>query len=266
MEVLEKPGKLDVTDRLTIRAHSYYSFRILQPITGLEEIAAWCGFHHEQLDGGGYPYGIDHADIPLEARIVAVADVFSALTEDRPYRAGLSQAAVTELLSEMVATGRLDAKVVACLCGDYDGINAVRRAAQEQAEAGYDEFTRNLRALDLSWAKESHLSWTQRLKEAVHGGATTPSQSLLSPERCALGQWVAGEGFAHYGHLPQFRELERPHRELHRNAEQIVRHLASGQRDEAARCSERIDALSGELVQLLDRIGTASGQMPAQRG
>ena len=56
----------------------------------MEEINQWANYHHERLDGLGYPFRLPAAQIPLESRIVAVADVFTALTEERPYRRGMS--------------------------------------------------------------------------------------------------------------------------------------------------------------------------------
>jgi HD-GYP domain-containing protein (c-di-GMP phosphodiesterase class II) len=258
MELLEKTGKLDNADRLTIRAHSYYSYRILQPIAGLEEIAEWCGFHHEKLDGAGYPYGMDRSNLALEARIVAVADVFSALTEDRPYRPGLDQNAVTAILKEMVAKGQLDPKLVAALCDNYDALNQARIEAQRQAVKGYETFTANLRALDLAWAREAHLSWAQRIREAMRDPAPVDSV-LLSPENCPLGKWSEGDGLVHYGHLREFRELKKYHRDLHTCAERLVRQRAVGCNSEDGCAAEELDRLSHGLLHILDGIAGAQG-------
>ena len=65
---------------------------------GLREEATWVRHHHERLDGGGYPDGIAGDDIPLEARIIFVADSFEAMTSDRPYRAGM---AVDDAVAEL---------------------------------------------------------------------------------------------------------------------------------------------------------------------
>jgi diguanylate cyclase (GGDEF)-like protein len=87
--VLRKPGWLDAEDWHELRRHPEIGARIL---TGaqLEEVGDWVLAHHERPDGTGYPNGIDAAAIPLEARILAVADAYEAMTADRVYRAALS--------------------------------------------------------------------------------------------------------------------------------------------------------------------------------
>jgi HD-GYP domain-containing protein (c-di-GMP phosphodiesterase class II) len=264
VEVLEKPGRLSAADQLTVRAHSYYSYRILKPIAGLQEVAEWCGYHHEQLDGKGYPNGLDHTNLPLEARVVAVADVFAALTEDRPYRAGLGQAEVTRILRELADTHRLDPRVVASLCENYEEISAIRCRAQEEAVAGYDRFTSNLRALDLGWAREAHLQWMRLFREALGGGAGAPLEAFASAERCPQARWYAGEGRANYGDLPEFQALEGSHRELHRAVEQTLRCREVEGRGPAGDCIEVLERSSAELVEALDRVERAAGRRAAR--
>lgn len=87
--ILDKPGKLDDREWVAMRRHAEYSAEILTRIGAFEGAAAIGGQHHERLDGRGYPYGLDAGRIGTETRIVSVADVFDALTADRPYRAAL---------------------------------------------------------------------------------------------------------------------------------------------------------------------------------
>ena len=89
-ETLEKERPLTPEEVATLRSHPLHGWRILERIAGLEEINKWANFHHERLDGRGYPFQLPAAQMPLESRIVAVADVFTALTEERPYRRGMS--------------------------------------------------------------------------------------------------------------------------------------------------------------------------------
>lgn len=77
-----------------IKQHTYYTYRILKQIDGFSTIAEWAAYHHETLDGTGYPFRIKEHELSLGSRIVAVADVFAALTENRPYRATLELSAV----------------------------------------------------------------------------------------------------------------------------------------------------------------------------
>ena len=76
-------------------------------------------YHHERLDGSGYPYGLSGDAIPIEARIVAAADTYDALTSDRPYRNACSLAAARRVL-QREARGRLDPRVVAALLRALD--------------------------------------------------------------------------------------------------------------------------------------------------
>lgn len=112
-EILDKPGKLDPRERLIINTHSYETFQILHSIEGFEEITPWAAYHHEEPGGRGYPFRLNGEDLPLEARILRVADIFQALAQDRPYRSGLPGTEVLALLDEFVAEGRVDAAIVA---------------------------------------------------------------------------------------------------------------------------------------------------------
>jgi HD-GYP domain-containing protein (c-di-GMP phosphodiesterase class II) len=83
--VLHKPGPLDDEEWAEIRRHCEVGSRILTH-AGLKDIAKWVMHHHERWDGGGYPSRLAGAEIPLESRILAVADAYEAMTAARPYR------------------------------------------------------------------------------------------------------------------------------------------------------------------------------------
>lgn len=119
-EVLDKPGSLNDRERKIIHAHSFETFQILRRITGFEEITRWAAYHHEEPDGSGYPFHLHSADLPLEARILRVADIFQAMAQDRPYRKGLSGKAVLAHLEDLVQQGRIEASIVAAFSGDMD--------------------------------------------------------------------------------------------------------------------------------------------------
>ncbi len=89
--ILDKPGKLDSTEWQIMQEHSALTRTILRRIPQYRELADIAGAHHEKLDGTGYPDRLQASDLPLEARILAVADIYGALTEDRPYRPGFSR-------------------------------------------------------------------------------------------------------------------------------------------------------------------------------
>lgn len=123
-EVLDKPGKLDVKELSEIRAHSFETFRILHQIKGFEEIAKWAAYHHEGPDGSGYLFHLDNRQLPLEARILRVADIFQAMAQDRPYRKGLSADQVMVFMNELVSQGSIEAEIVASFSGDMDAAMA----------------------------------------------------------------------------------------------------------------------------------------------
>ena len=86
--ILHKPGRLDDEEWVEIERHPELGSRILEH-ANLRDISAWVLHHHERVDGSGYPQALVGAAIPLEARILAVADAYEAMTADRPYRAAL---------------------------------------------------------------------------------------------------------------------------------------------------------------------------------
>lgn len=111
-EYLEKPSKLTEDEFAMIKRHSFDTFKILNKINGLDQIVAWAFQHHEWLNGKGYPSHIKAEDLCLEARIIAVADVFQALAQKRPYRDSLPAETIANFLKEEVGRSHLDSKIV----------------------------------------------------------------------------------------------------------------------------------------------------------
>ena len=119
--ILQKPGPLTAAERALVHEHPLAGERILleaaanAKTTGNEVqslAAAAVRSHHERLDGSGYPDGLAGADVPTVARIVAIADVYAALTADRPYRAALPVSRANQVLREMAGSA-LDPELVA---------------------------------------------------------------------------------------------------------------------------------------------------------
>ncbi len=109
--ILLKPGALTAEERSRINTHPRIGYRLVQQVPALQPISRGVLHHHERWDGGGYPSGLAAEQIPLEARIIAVVDSFSAMISDRPYRKALSaQDACAEL--ERCAGTQFDAEVV----------------------------------------------------------------------------------------------------------------------------------------------------------
>ena len=111
-EILNRKRKLTEEEFAIIRQHPYYGHRILGSIPGFENIACWAGTHHETLDGRGYPFGLKGQEIELGARILAVADIFSALQENRPYRGQLDLDRTLEIMKKMGAEENIDGRLV----------------------------------------------------------------------------------------------------------------------------------------------------------
>lgn len=112
---LEKPEKLTPEEYSIVRRHSFDTFNILKNIRGLEDVAQWASQHHERIDGSGYPYHLDGKVLALEARIIAVADVFQALEQHRPYRGPMAAEDIWQILVAEGERGRLDRDVLDCV-------------------------------------------------------------------------------------------------------------------------------------------------------
>ncbi len=102
--ILDKPSKLNDVEYAQIKTHSKLSAEILSGIPAFHNIVAVAGGHHERLDGKGYPFGLTEPQINLETRIVTVADVFDALTADRPYRKAMGIDEALRIMAKEVGT------------------------------------------------------------------------------------------------------------------------------------------------------------------
>ena len=135
--ILEKPGKLTDSEFNVMKEHAYYTYALLKDIRGFDQVTQWAALHHEKLGGNGYPFHLGDTDIPLGSRIMAVADVFSAITEDRPYRRGMDRQQALEVLTGDVSRGALSGSIVQQLIDNYDVINQKRDAEAHAAGKRY---------------------------------------------------------------------------------------------------------------------------------
>lgn len=119
-EVLESPLKLTPFERSVMKKHSFATYQILKRVTGLEELALWASQHHESLDGGGYPFHTPADELPLESRIIKVADVYQALAQNRPYRHPLPPTEILSLLRQMESALELDPQLVSFVASCLD--------------------------------------------------------------------------------------------------------------------------------------------------
>jgi HD-GYP domain-containing protein (c-di-GMP phosphodiesterase class II) len=139
-EILEKPGRLTIDEFNEVRSHTYYTYQLLDTIPYFTEIKEWAAYHHERLDGSGYPFHIKGEGLSTGARIMAVADVFTAITEDRPYRLGMNDEQSVKVLNNMVKNNALDGDIVKVLIDNFQMIKELRETSQHEATLKYEIF------------------------------------------------------------------------------------------------------------------------------
>jgi len=120
--ILDKPGKLDGAEWAVMQEHPALTRAILGRVRQFHELAEIAGAHHEKLDGSGYPNHLRAEELPLEARILAIADIYGALTEDRPYRSGFAPEKALEIMQQD-APVKLDGECFAALKSIAGSIN-----------------------------------------------------------------------------------------------------------------------------------------------
>jgi putative nucleotidyltransferase with HDIG domain len=114
--ILNKTGELSAQEWNAVHRHPTMTRRILGRVASFQEMAVIAGEHHEKLDGSGYPNRLIAPDLSLESRIIAVADVYGALSEERPYRAALEFDDIVPIMAELAPT-KLDGDCVDALVG-----------------------------------------------------------------------------------------------------------------------------------------------------
>lgn len=128
-DILEKPGRLDAQEFTQMKDHAAVTLSLLSQIRGLEDITEWAGNHHEKLDGSGYPRGLSADELSFEDRLMGCIDIYQALTEERPYKKGMSHAAAMRIMHSMVADGKIDADITRLMDEHY------KEEAQAQEES-----------------------------------------------------------------------------------------------------------------------------------
>lgn len=117
--ILDKRGRLTPQEWAVVTRHPALSGSILRRVSAFRELAVLAAEHHERLDGSGYPFHLQAHQISLESRIIAIADCYAAMAEDRPYRHGLEAGEILETLANDVPT-RLDPQCFAALTSAID--------------------------------------------------------------------------------------------------------------------------------------------------
>ncbi len=135
--ILEKDSKLTDKEFAVIQQHAYTTYMALSSIGGLQQVTAWAGFHHERLDGSGYPFHLDGKLIDTGSRIVSVADIFTALAEDRAYRQGMNKNDVMSILKDLGNKRFLDIGIIELLDANYEQIHGLTSEGQKKAVDTY---------------------------------------------------------------------------------------------------------------------------------
>ncbi len=136
-DILCKPGRLTEEEYTIIKGHAPGGKKILNTIPGLRTISLWVSCHHERWDGRGYPAGMKEEEIPLPARILAVADTYDAMTSNRSYRKGLPHEVAVEEIKNCAGT-QFDPSIIEIFLKIHEKF---REASQNPINI-YDEYSR----------------------------------------------------------------------------------------------------------------------------
>ena len=115
-EILEKPARLTDEEFAKMKNHAGYTYMMLSKVDGFEEIRDIAAFHHERLDGSGYPFGKMADELTTLQRIMACADIYQALTEKRPYKDGMNHDKACEILKDMADKNWIDKNITEVIC------------------------------------------------------------------------------------------------------------------------------------------------------
>lgn len=139
--VLDKPGKLDENEWEQVKAHAFYSEQILSRLNVFAELAQVAAAHHERLDGKGYPHGLVAAQISMETRIITVADIFDAITAERPYRGPIAVPDAIAIMEKECGTAI-----------DADCLAALKLALPELVAQGFVQLPEDMQIHDVATA------------------------------------------------------------------------------------------------------------------
>ena len=120
--ILDKPGKLSKEEMAVMKSHTYYTYSVINTIGGFQQVAEWAAYHHEKLDGSGYPFHCTAGELSTGARILMIADIFTALAEDRPYRKGMSKGGIIQIIKQLSDRKLLDTRIVNLFLENYNEI------------------------------------------------------------------------------------------------------------------------------------------------
>lgn len=120
--ILDCPRALTDKEFKIVKKHVYYTRVALETISGFEDITEWAANHHEKLNGKGYPFGKTGDELDFNSRLMGCLDIYQALTEERPYRKGMSHGETMKVLGNMAEMGMIDGGIVRDLDGVFAGL------------------------------------------------------------------------------------------------------------------------------------------------
>jgi len=115
-------------------------------------------------------------------------------------------------------------------------------------------FETNVQGIDLSAAKSAHLSWKSRLRSYLDGKGTLTLQEAVSHHDCAFGKWYYSDGLKKYGHIPEMKEIEKPHERLHSSVKDAINFKQQREFEAAEACYDQVATISSEIINLLNTI------------
>lgn len=149
IEILEKKTPLTEQEFDDIKAHSYFTHIILRELPTLQDITKWASEHHEKRDGSGYPNKLKGNDLSLESDILAFADLFTALSEERPYRKGFIKEDLLKVLREEMLASE-NQQIYNYIEESFETLNGIRAIVQETAYSAYREAVQEMHNAELN--------------------------------------------------------------------------------------------------------------------
>ncbi len=138
-EIIDKNGPLTREERTNIQTHAYFTWLILKDVDVLGEIRDWASNHHENHDGSGYPKNLGEARISEEMDIISYADIYTALSENRPYREGLATEEILSIMQSQFVIKHGNA-VYDIITRNVDAIDRICKEAIREGADRYDKF------------------------------------------------------------------------------------------------------------------------------
>jgi HD-GYP domain-containing protein (c-di-GMP phosphodiesterase class II) len=143
-EILDKPSPLSSLEWNIMKSHSFYTYQLLDRIDGFQDINHLASYHHEKLNGSGYPFHRKEKELSKGDKIMVVADIFTALTENRPYRKGLKLDESNKIMTELAQNSCIDTEVVEIMKSNAVELEKILLTAEDEVRAEYQDFIKDI--------------------------------------------------------------------------------------------------------------------------